>query len=118
MKKFLAVFTGTPASRAATGWNALDPRERQQREQAGMQAWMEWGTRNKVTTAFDGGPLGSTKLVGPKGISDTRNNLAGFTVIEAESLEAAAKLFQGHPHFSIFPGDGVEVMEVMPIPGT
>jgi hypothetical protein len=30
---------------------------------------------------------------------------------------AAAKLFEGHPHFTIFPGDGVEVMEVLPIPG-
>jgi hypothetical protein len=26
-------------------------------------------------------------------------------------------MFVGHPHFTIFPGDGVEVMEVLPIPG-
>jgi len=26
------------------------------------------------------------------------------------------RLFENHPHFSIFPGDAVEVMEVLPIP--
>ena len=29
----------------------------------------------------------------------------------------AAKLFLNHPHFMIFPGDRVEVMECLPIPG-
>jgi hypothetical protein len=26
-------------------------------------------------------------------------------------------LFLKHPHFSIFPGDSIEIMEVLPIPG-
>jgi hypothetical protein len=26
-------------------------------------------------------------------------------------------MFEKHPHFSIFPGDSVEIMEVLPIPG-
>jgi hypothetical protein len=50
-------------------------------------------------------------------VSDTKNNLAGFVVIKAESHEAAAKMFEKHPHFAIFPGDSVEIMEVLPIPG-
>jgi ribosomal protein S17 len=37
-------------------------------------------------------------------------------VVQAESQEAAARLFEHHPHFSIFPGDGVEIMECLPIP--
>jgi len=36
--------------------------------------------------------------------------------VQAESHEAAANLFEGHPHFTIFPGDGIEVMEVLSIP--
>jgi hypothetical protein len=55
--------------------------------------------------------------VGPNGISDVRNNLTGYTIVRGESHEAAAALFLDHPHFSIFPGDGVEVMEVLAIPG-
>lgn len=37
-------------------------------------------------------------------------------VVEAEPHEAAAKLFENHPHFAIFPGDGAEVMECLPKP--
>jgi hypothetical protein len=43
--------------------------------------------------------------------------MAGYIVIEAESHDAAARLFVNHPHFTIFPGDSVEIMEVLPIPG-
>jgi hypothetical protein len=37
-------------------------------------------------------------------------------VVRADSPEAAAKIFEKHPHFVIFPGDAVEVMPVLPIP--
>ena len=63
-----------------------------------------------------GGPLGKTKKIGPKGIADISNELSAFMVVRAESHEAAAKLFENHPHFTVFPGDSVEVMPVMPIP--
>ena len=65
----------------------------------------------------DGGtPLGKTKRVTKDGIADVRNNLAAYTIVEAESQEAAAKMFLNHPHFTIFPGDGVEIMECLPLP--
>ncbi|MBY0280468.1 hypothetical protein K2Z84_34470 [Candidatus Binatia bacterium] len=28
-----------------------------------------------------------------------------------------ARMFERHPHFAIFPGEAVEIMEVLPIPG-
>jgi len=43
--------------------------------------------------------------------------MTGFTVVRAASHEAAAKLFENHPHFAIFPGESVEIMPVLPIPG-
>jgi hypothetical protein len=42
--------------------------------------------------------------------------MTAYTVVQAESHEAAAKLFANHPHFTVFPGDGIEVMECLPIP--
>jgi hypothetical protein len=63
-----------------------------------------------------GGPLGKTKKVTQRGIDDTSNELGAFTVVRAESHEAAAKLFEGHPHFTIFPGESIEIMPVLPIP--
>ena len=50
-------------------------------------------------------------------LADTRNNLAGYVIVQAPSHEAAAKMFENHPHFMIFPGDSVEIMECLPIPG-
>jgi hypothetical protein len=114
MKTFLAVYTGTPA--AFTRWQALDEATRKAREASGMKAWTDWVEANSAATVFQGGPLGKTKQVSADGITDIRNNLAGFTIIRAESQEAAARLFEKHPHFTIFPGDAVEIMECLPIP--
>ncbi len=74
------------------------------------------GTHQK-SVVQTGGPLGKTKKVNPQGISDTRNVMTGYVVVQAESHDAAAKLFVNHPHFTIFPGDSIEVMECLPIPG-
>jgi hypothetical protein len=38
-------------------------------------------------------------------------------VVSADTHEAAARMFLQHPHFALFPGDGVEVMECLPVPG-
>ena len=115
MKKFMAVFTGTPESMAR--WQALDEAERKRREAEGMKAWQQWGERLGGAIVDHGAPLGKTKRVTADGIADIRNNLAAYTVVQAESHEAAARMFEGHPHFAIFPGDGVEIMECLPIPG-
>jgi hypothetical protein len=44
--------------------------------------------------------------------------MGAYMVVRADSHEAAAKLFEGHPHFTIFPGERVEIMPVLPIPGS
>ena len=117
MKHFLAVFTGSREASERSGWNALTEQEQQVRTQEGIQAWYSWMQNNAARIVVPGGPVGVTKRVSPAGIEDDRNNLCGYLVIAAESHEAAARLFEGHPHFSIFPGDAVEIMECLPIPG-
>lgn len=114
MTTYMAVFTGTPARKIE--WDALDADTRKQREDAGMQAWGKWMLDHQADVVDAGGPLGKTKRVGREGISDTSNNLGGFVKVRADSHDAAAQLFENHPHFSLFPGDAVEVMEVMPMP--
>lgn len=114
MKRFLAIYTGSPA--AMSKWEVLGEADRAKQEAAGVAAWHQWITDNSAAILEMGGPLGRTKLVATAGISDIRNNMTGFTIVQAESQEAAAKLFLDHPHFTIFPGEGVEVMECLPIP--
>jgi len=39
MKKFLAIYTGTPAGWEKSGWNKLDEAKRKQKEATGIKAW-------------------------------------------------------------------------------
>ena len=117
MKRFLAIYIGTEAALERSGWNKLDEQKRKAAEASGIQAWMEWGTANSAVIVDQGSPLGKTKRASPLGIADIKNSMTGYVIVQAESHEAAAKLFENHPHFAIFPGDSVEIMECLPLPG-
>jgi hypothetical protein len=116
MKKFLAIYIGSATGMKRAQWNELEEAKRKAREAEGIKAWMEWGTKHAAAIVDSGGPLGKTKCVSPEGLSDIKNVMTGYVVIQAESHEAAARMFEGHPHFSIFPGDSVEIMECLPLP--
>ena len=114
---YLAVFLGSKTSPKMTAWNALSESERQAKQQEGIAAWKAWVEKHQAVIVGMGGPLGKTKKITPNGIEDTSNAMGAYMVVRAESHEAAAKLFEKHPHFMIFPGESVEVMPVLPIPG-
>ncbi len=114
---YLAVFVGSKTSARMAAWNALSAADQKAREKAGIAAWKAWVEKHHAALAEMGGPLGKTKRVGPGGIADISNELGAFTVVRAESHEAAARMFENHPHFAIFPGEAVEIMPVLPIPG-
>lgn len=109
MKTFLALFMG-----AADLSRPMPPDP--ETAAGGMAAWSAWMAANADRLVDAGGPLGVTKAVDGGGVRDTRNAVAGYVVLTADSHDEAAKLFLDHPHFSIFPGDRVEIMERMPIP--
>jgi hypothetical protein len=117
MKKFLAIYTGSEAALERSGWNKLTEDKRKAAQAEGIKAWMQWGTTHATTIVDQGSPLGKTKRASREGIANTKNNITGYVIVQAESHEAAAKLFENHPHFTIFPGDSVEIMECLPIPG-
>jgi hypothetical protein len=113
---FLAVFLGSKTSAKMTAWMALPEAERRAKEQQGMAAWKAWVEKHQAALVEMGGPLGKTKRVDSAGIADISNELGAFTVVRAASHEAAAKLFENHPHFTIFPGERIEIMPILPIP--
>ena len=60
---------------------------------------------------------GKTKRVDGKGASSTKNGVGGYSIVQAQSHSAAAKLFgKDHPHLQM-PGAWIEIVEIMPIPG-
>lgn len=115
---YLAVFLGSKTSSRRAAWDALPEGERRAKEQEGIASWKAWVEKHHAAIVAMGGPLGRTKEVTQRGIEDVSNEMGAFTVVRAESHEAAAKLFERHPHFSIFPGESVEIMPVLSIPGT
>lgn len=114
---FLAIFLGSKASPKMAAWNALPEAERAAKMQEGMAAWKSWMAKHQDAIVEHGGPLGKTKRIGQRGIGDTSNEMSAFVVVRADSHEAAAKMFEDHPHFALFPGEAVEVMPILPIPG-
>ena len=114
---YLAVFIGSKTSPRRAEWDALPEAQRRTKEQEGIGAWKAWAAKHQAAVVTMGGPLGKTKKVSADGITDSSNQLGAFTVVSADSHESAAKMFQNHPHFAIFPGDSVEIMPILAIPG-
>ena len=114
MKRFLAIFLGSPD--AVTEWRKNMTSETQAQMQKGVEEWGKWVEKYKANIVYDGAPLGKTKRVDKNGISDTRNDLGAYVVVQAENHEEAAKMFLDHPHFTYFPGERVEVIEHLPLP--
>ncbi len=110
MAKFLALYMGTPGAGPPTDLDEATIAK-------GMAAWGGWMGEHAGQIVDTGGPLGKTKKTSKAGVADVRNGVSGYVIIEAASHEAAAEMFKNHPSFAIFPGDAVEIMEVMPIPG-
>lgn len=87
--------------------------ERRQTDEAGLAALAAWDEAHRDVIVYAGGPLGPTKRTTAEGVTDVVNQLTVFLVVHAPSHEAAARLFENHPHFTIFPCDGVEVMPLL-----
>lgn len=114
MKEFLAIYLGTASAMEA--WNKMSEELRTRQERVGKEAWQKWARDNEAAILDVGTPIGKTKCVSAQGILDTKNQIVGYAIVQAKSHEAAAKLFENHPHFMIFPGESVEVMECLPMP--
>jgi hypothetical protein len=81
-----------------------------------MGKWEVWMKKSMASMADHGGPAGKTKRVTASGVTDIKNDIGGYSIVQAESYEAAAALFADNPHLTM-PGATVEVMEIMPMPG-
>ncbi len=111
MARFVAVYTMKQEDFAA--FRARPKSEQEAIDKAGLKAWEEWGKRNAAAIVATDVMVGKTRRVTKTGIVDAQNQIAGFLIVEAADITAAASLVQDHPHITIFPGDGIEVMPVV-----
>jgi len=112
MKKFLVLYMASAAE-----FEKMMKNSTPEQQKKGMDAWMKWMNKNKKSIVEGGAPLGKTKRVDAKGASNTTNEIGGYSIVQAASHGAAAKIFgKDHPHLQI-PGAWIEIMEIMPMPG-
>lgn len=115
---YLAVFLFNRTGPRMNSWNALPDAEWHRNVVEGIAAWKAWAERHRTAIIGLGGPLGKTKRFSAEGVEDVSNEISAYALVRASSHEVAAMLIEDHPHFTIFPGESVEVMPVLPIPET
>src|SRR5215467_9667517 len=112
MKKFMALYMASGPQ-----FEKMMKDSTPERRKKGMDAWMTWMTANEASIVEGGAPLGKTKRVDSKGASNAKNEIGGYSVVQAETHDAATKIFgKDHPHLQM-PGAWIEIMEIMPLPG-
>ena len=114
MKKFLVTYLA-PTS-VIDEWKKTEPEKRKQDENKMQGEWKKWMGDHAKMFADTGAGVGKTKRITKQGTADTRNDIMLYAVVEADSHEAAARTFEGHPHLQI-PQSSIEVMEINPLHG-
>jgi hypothetical protein len=111
MPRFVAVYTMKPEDLAA--FRARPKSEQKSIDKVGLEAWEAWSRRNAAAIVATDVMVGRTRRVTKSGIAEAQNQIAGFLIVEAADITAAAGLFQDHPHITVFPGESIDVMPVV-----
>lgn len=79
-----------------------------------MKAWQDWYADMGGAVADGGAPVGPSKTVSASGVADDggANPLSGYTLVNADSMEAAVEMAKGCP---ILDHGTVEVAEALPM---
>lgn len=113
LKTYLPVFLSDKNGPKWREWRALTDQQRAERDAIGIPALEAWDDQHKDHIAYLGGPLGRTLRVTDDQTAPAVNQLTAFVVVRAESLEAAAKMFENHPHMAHFPCHAVDIMPIL-----
>ncbi len=109
MAKFLALYMAPVGAMDEMMKNTT-----KEERDAQMQGWQKWMDDKKSSIVDMGAPVGKNKRVTSAGVEDVRNEVGGYSLIEAASHDEAAALFRDNPMLEM-PGAYVEVLECMPM---
>ena len=81
------------------------------------KAWADWMGRVGSALVDAGAPFAERTAVGDNGSRTKPSDQNGYSIVEAESLDAAQSLFAGHPFLAEGKGwFSVEVFKLAPMP--
>lgn len=107
MKKFLAIYYA-PAE-VMQQMATATPEQKQE----GMKPWMNWMDKFKANIEDVGAPALPALAITPNGKWGTSHkDVTGYSIVKADSADAAKKLFEGHPHLATAPGCSIEFSEL------
>src|ERR1043166_1114592 len=79
----------------------------------GMEEWGMWMKKHTADFADAGAPTGKNTEVSASGAVEKSNDVGGYSVLQAESKEAAAAMLADNPHLKM-PGATIDLAELMP----
>ncbi|MGB7817605.1 MAG: hypothetical protein WBL35_02560 [Ornithinibacter sp.] len=82
-----------------------------------MSQWNEWAGRVGDGLVDFGTPLADGVRVSQDGTADSTRGVAGYSIIEAQGMDAAVELARSHPHLQMPGGCEIEVHEAQAVPG-
>lgn len=86
--------------------------------EAVMGDWNAWAAKVGNGLVDFGTPLANGVRVSPGGATaPSQREVAGYSIIEADNLDAAVELAKVHPHLNMPGGCEIEVHEGQEIPG-
>jgi len=107
MSKYLYLYRGP-----ATPMQDLTPEQHAEQ----MEAWGQWITRLGPSLTDAGAPFGARTALADDGSSPAPGELNGYSIVEADSLDAAKALANKHPFLTEGKGRfSVEVFELVPM---
>lgn len=84
--------------------------------QEGMAPWMAWVEKIGDGLVDLGTPLAGGQKVTPSGSSPSDKSVTGYSILQAENMEAAKALVKDHPHLGWAAGCEIEIHETQPLP--
>ncbi len=82
-----------------------------------MDAWTAWAGKVGDGLVDFGTPLAGGVRVTQSGTAPSEREVAGYSIIEADTMDAAIELAKEHPHLNMPGGCEIEVHEAQPVPG-
>ena len=107
MKKFVVIYHA-PTSVTEQMANATP-----EQMQEVMKPWKEWVARCGEGLVDLGAPLAGGQKLSKSGSSASDKSVVGYSILQAENIEGAKSLLEGHPHLEWAAGCEIEVHETM-----